>query len=122
MFELEDIIDHPIHCKTLEEAEELLQILDDKNIKWINGDKLIEDTTWSEYGSGTCYRYNPNQGGVTRGNYNWYKEERLYKSIIGFSELMGPEEKIEPTPILSPEERKKLLVNMIKQENKKEKE
>ena len=64
-----------------------------KNIKWINGDKLIEDTTWSEYGSGTCYRYNPNQGGVTRGNYNWYKEERLYKSIIGFSELMGPEEK-----------------------------
>lgn len=60
-----------VHCKTEEQAENLLKWVDSKGLKWGSGDSYLNKTRYSTYGDETCYKL---QNGNFAG-YDFYAEK-----------------------------------------------
>lgn len=89
---LKEINDAVVHCGTKEEAEQLINSLNEglgTKENWI--------AYWDIYEEETCYRI---EGGVVKGydDFGYYKRNRY--TITEFSDLIEPEEK----PVLTAEE------------------
>lgn len=57
-----------IHCKTEEEANELLKVFDKLGQRWVNGQSYIGINHWEEEKENTCY---DNTNCTSR--FKWYK-------------------------------------------------
>lgn len=44
-----------IHCKSEEEAHELLKAFDKFSKKWCDGESYLSETNWNKYYDDTCY-------------------------------------------------------------------
>lgn len=44
-----------IHCKTKEQAKELLKWADSKGLKWCDGNSYLEENNWEKHREDTCY-------------------------------------------------------------------
>lgn len=47
-----------MHCKTEEEAKTFCQYLNEKGRRWSNGQRYVDQTNYSYYGSETAYNFN----------------------------------------------------------------
>lgn len=75
-----------IHCNTEAKADKLLEYLHNKNIKWSDGEELLNNTEYIRYKNQTCYSYRPDFGGVVLCEYDFYKINNY--TIISFNELV----------------------------------
>lgn len=82
-----------IHCKTFEEANQLLAILDKAGYKWITGFSLVRDTNYRFHESLTCYRIDANRMLVSFCDISFY--ENNGDEIIEFSSLIIEEKTYE---------------------------
>lgn len=76
-----------IHCKTEEEAKELMFLCDKKGLTWCTGEKASSNTRFSVLSDRTCYRIHEDH--VTYDNYAHYSSENYI--ITEFSDLIIPE-------------------------------
>lgn len=76
-----------IHCKTEEEANELMLLCDKKGLIWCTGEKASSNTRFSVLSDRTCYRIHEDH--VTYDNYAHYVSENYI--ITEFSDLIIPE-------------------------------
>ena len=60
-----------VHCKTEEEAFELIKMLALDGRDWADGDTLIENNKWHERKEGSCY--NVSSGGIQIGDFDFWK-------------------------------------------------
>lgn len=79
-----------IHCKTEEEANQLLSHLNDLGYEWYNGESLLEaDSRYENCREDTCYCLSENNK-ITYSSVSHYMDNN-YK-ITEFSDLVVPEE------------------------------
>ena len=70
-----------IHCKTEEEANELLKAFDKLDKKWRSGDSYLEMNFWKEERENTCYDNNNRYCRIS-----WYKTN--YYKIYEFEDVI----------------------------------
>ena len=72
-----------MHCKTAKEAESFCQYLHENGREWANGQRYVNQTHYSDYGSETAYNFNAG----CYCNCDFYKWEDF--EIIEWSDYMA---------------------------------
>lgn len=79
-----------IHCKTQEQAKELLSLLQERGFKWTTGETLGIETFWSFYDKITCYDvYGGNVSFAWKDFYNDFR----YK-IVDFEDVFDRKKEV----------------------------
>ena len=82
-----DLITQPktvVHCRTEEQAKELLRFMYDKGMEWCSG-KSLNETKYDKYTTNTCYNFNS-------GSYNEFSPTAYYSdngyNILSYEEAL----------------------------------
>lgn len=84
-----------IRCKTIDQSNELSEILDDVGICWISGESMLQHRVWNNYREQTTYNYEVGSNeGMMYSPARWYKEHG--REVVDFDQILT-----EPQPTIS---------------------
>lgn len=113
MIEFADIVNKAIHCPTEEDSIAYMKLLIDlsENIHWAQYNKTLSTNSLNRsYDEETCYRVDENK--IMRFGQLEYYQNNGYE-IIALKDIIETETETETEPILSKEERFKILSDLL---------
>lgn len=86
-----------IRCKTIDQSNELSEILDDVGICWIDGESMLQHRVWDSYRERTTYNYEvgSDSEGMMYSPAEWYEEHG--REVVDFDQILISE----PQPTIS---------------------
>lgn len=100
-----------VHCKTEEEAKQVLEVADMLGYRWTGGGRFTDNSFWGDCKDNTCY-------GITDGIYGSLEYFRVTgRDVISAQEFLdyryGKKEPEQPKPVRTKEEMDKWLKNKV---------